>query len=168
MSHVPSRRPPRNACKMCENMSWNNLVFLYMCRLKSPVCSQAEHERVTSASGISHSLVTLPQLSLPPVKGHGVSGPAEGQVWQAGVFLPAASWCVVWFVLSGMWLYETQRAICWCYGFNSFLFSYCSVLLVRLAESIKHTSLKLQNKLSLLPLLYVETSSWIYFTLCHC
>lgn len=28
--------PPLNACKMCENMSWNNLVFLYSCRLKSP------------------------------------------------------------------------------------------------------------------------------------
>ncbi|KAK1878415.1 Artemin [Dissostichus eleginoides] len=47
---------------------------------RTSVCSQAEHKSVSSASGISHSPVTLPQLSLPPVKGQGVSGPAEGQV----------------------------------------------------------------------------------------
>lgn len=34
-------------------------------------------------AGISHTLVTPPQLSLPPVKGHGVSGPAVGQEWRA-------------------------------------------------------------------------------------
>ncbi|KAM9845412.1 uncharacterized protein ACBR49_012142 [Aulostomus maculatus] len=32
------------------------------------------------AADISHSTVTLPQLSLPAVRGHGVSGPTEGQV----------------------------------------------------------------------------------------
>lgn len=33
--HTPSAGvPPVNACKMCENMSWNGLVFLYVCRLK--------------------------------------------------------------------------------------------------------------------------------------
>ncbi|TKS80057.1 hypothetical protein D9C73_013710 [Collichthys lucidus] len=46
---------------------------------RTAVCSQAEHESIASASSISHSPVTLPQLSLPPVKGHRVSGPAEGQ-----------------------------------------------------------------------------------------
>jgi len=115
MSHIPSRHPRLNAFKMWENMLWNNLVFLYSCRSKSVVCSQAEHESVASASGISHSPVTLPQLSLPPVKGRRVSGPAEGQVQRAGVFSsPAASWCVVWFVLTGMWFYESQRAVGWC------------------------------------------------------
>lgn len=76
----PAVIPPLNAFKMCENMSWNSLVFLHLCLLKSQFCSQAEHESFASASGISHSPVTLPQLSLPAVKGHEVSGPAEGSL----------------------------------------------------------------------------------------
>lgn len=35
---------------------------------------------VALASGISHSPVTPQQLSLPPVRGQGVSGPVAGQV----------------------------------------------------------------------------------------
>ncbi|TNN77116.1 hypothetical protein EYF80_012754 [Liparis tanakae] len=46
----------------------------------------AEHESIASASGISHSPVTLPQLSLPPVKGRGVSGPAEGERFMAALW----------------------------------------------------------------------------------
>ncbi|XP_070774926.1 uncharacterized protein [Enoplosus armatus] len=38
----------------------------------------AEHESIASASGISHSPVTLPQLSLPPVKGHRGQRPSRG------------------------------------------------------------------------------------------
>ncbi|KAG7227196.1 hypothetical protein INR49_013995, partial [Caranx melampygus] len=38
----------------------------------------AERESIASASGISHSPVMLPRLSLPPVKGHKVSGSTEG------------------------------------------------------------------------------------------
>ncbi|XP_060939613.1 glial cell line-derived neurotrophic factor-like [Limanda limanda] len=50
-----------------------------------------------SASGISHSPVTLPCLSLPPVKGHKVSGSTEGQALWPGAFpSPGASCCVVW------------------------------------------------------------------------
>lgn len=37
-----------------------------------------EPEGMASASGISHSPVTLPQLSLPPVKGHGGQWPRWG------------------------------------------------------------------------------------------
>lgn len=81
MSHVPSRRRPLNFCKACENLSchWSGLVFtLLWIVLKSPVCSQEEPEGMASASGISHSAVTLPQLSLPPVKGHGGQWPRWG------------------------------------------------------------------------------------------
>lgn len=61
--------------------------------------------RMGSVSGISHGPVMSPQLSLPQVKGHGVSGPAEGQVKWAGMFsLPPPCWCVVWFVLTGLLL----------------------------------------------------------------
>lgn len=45
-------------------------------------CSWLEMGRLFPSlrlAGISHTLVTPPQLSLPPVKGHGVSGPAVGQ-----------------------------------------------------------------------------------------
>ncbi|GLD59634.1 uncharacterized protein AKAME5_002894000 [Lates japonicus] len=66
MSHIPSKRPPTEC--------------------------PAEHESIASASGISHSPVMLPQLSLPPVKGHKVSGSTEGQVpWGSAFSLPAAS-----------------------------------------------------------------------------
>lgn len=81
MSHVPSRRRSLNFCKACENLScrWSGLVFtLLWIVLKSPVCSQEEPEGMASSSGISHSPVTLPQLSLPPVKGHGGQWPRWG------------------------------------------------------------------------------------------
>ncbi|AWP04322.1 putative artemin-like [Scophthalmus maximus] len=51
------------------------------------VSSVAEHESVAPASGISHSPVMPPWLSLPPVKGHKVSGGStevEGAHMKAG------------------------------------------------------------------------------------
>lgn len=80
MSHIPSSHPSTKCLWNVREMSWNSLVFLHSCLLKSQFCSQAEHESFASASGISHSPVTLPQLSLPAVKGHEVSGPAEGSL----------------------------------------------------------------------------------------
>lgn len=120
------------SCKTSENMSWNKLVFLRSCPLKPQVCSRPQHESITPAWGMSHSLVTLPQLSLPLVKGHEVSSPAEGQVPKAGLFIsPAAAWCVVWFVLTGMWLYGSEHSVCFCYGFNPLFLRCSSALIIR-------------------------------------
>lgn len=114
MSHVPSRRRPLNFCKACENLSchWSGLVFTLLWIVsKSPVCSQEEPENL-------RNLRVWPQLQAShtrPSRCHsfhflqskvmGVSGPAEGQVQPAGMLsFPAACWCVVWLVLTGMWL----------------------------------------------------------------
>lgn len=70
--------PPSTALKRCRVTT---LFFLQCFGLE--IGSLVPSLRL---SGISHTLVTPPQLSLPPVKGHGVSGPAVGQEWRAGVF----------------------------------------------------------------------------------
>lgn len=108
-STSPAGVPPLNACKMCENMSWNNLVFLYSCRLKSPGLFSGWTWEGHPPLQASHT---------PPSRCHsfhflqskvtGSAGPVEGQVQRAGALsLPAASRCVVWFVLTGMRLYES-------------------------------------------------------------
>ena len=55
--------------------------------------SRAERESGASASGISHAAVAPLQPSLPPVKGHGVDGPAEGS--------GSASRCALVLVVTG-------------------------------------------------------------------
>lgn len=66
---------PVKTCHAVEAALFFTLLWIV---LKSPVCSQEEPEGMASASGISHSPVTLPQLSLPPVKGHGGQWPRWG------------------------------------------------------------------------------------------
>ncbi|XP_029929875.1 glial cell line-derived neurotrophic factor-like [Myripristis murdjan] len=75
-------------CREC--LSWRALSCRRELGLAGWVCSEGEHERRASRSGISHSPVTLPQLSLPAVKGHRVGGPVEGQVllWVLVSLLP--------------------------------------------------------------------------------
>ena len=135
------RTPPHDMPVKCEKTCRETLFFFRSCLLKSQFVLRPNMRASLSASGISHSPVMLPCLSLPPVKGHEVSGSTEGQALWAGAFpLPGASCCVVWFVLTSMRLYESSRAVCCCYGFNSFL------LLLKLTETpLKHTALQQQN-----------------------
>lgn len=136
-THLQRTSSPVDACKMCENTSWNGLVFLHVRRLKT----SSLFSGWTREHRLCFRHLALPRHAATAFTSSGQRSRGQWPRWGSGygVFLPAVSWCVVWFVLSGMWLYKSQRAICWRYGFNPFLFSYCSVWPFRLQESVKHT-----------------------------
>lgn len=74
---------------------FQNLQFVLRRNLRVWPRLQASHTRPSRC----HSFHFLQSKVM------GVSGPAEGQVQPAGMLsFPAACWCVVWLVLTGMWL----------------------------------------------------------------